>query len=430
MRVLQANKFFYRRGGTETALFQTTQLLERYGHEVIPFAMRDARNLPSEYSRYFVSKVELRRKVGPLGALRWRPWATAGRILYSREAERRMEALIRATKPDIAHLHNIYHQLSPSILRPLRRHRIPTVLTLHDYKLICPNYSLATRGAVCERCKGHKYYQAVLQRCVKDSWLKSALCSIEAYAHRAWAIYTEGVDLYIAPSRFMRRKMMEFGLDGERIVHMPNFLNLEEYEPNGSRGDYFVYSGRIEPVKGVVTLLEAVGRSEVAKQFELRIAGDGELAAALEAQSRAKGVDHARFLGWLPPEEVGSLLRGAMFSVVPSQWYENAPFTIYEAYAYGTPVVASRIGGIPELVEDGRTGLLFEPGDAEDLRRKIDYLLTHPAVVAEMGRNARRVAEQAYGPERQHERLMEVYARAGESHGMGRQTQREGVQHE
>jgi glycosyltransferase involved in cell wall biosynthesis len=415
VKVLQVNKFFYNRGGAETALFQTSRLLERYGHEVIPFAMQDARNQPSPYSGYFVSNVELRQNMSSLGVFQPRRWATAGRILYSREAEGKMEALIRATKPDIAHLHNIYHQLSPSILRPLRRHRIPTVLTLHDYKLICPNYSLATRGAVCERCKGHKYYQAVLQGCVKNSRLKSAICALEAYVHRAWNIYAKGVDVYIAPSRFMREKMIEFGVDGRRIVHVPNFLNLEDHKPCASFDSYFVYAGRVEAVKGVATLLQAVGSSNVARQFELCIAGDGEQRAALESHSRGNGTGHVRFLGSLPPKEVASLMRGAMFSVVPSQWFENAPLAIHEAYAYGKPVVASRIGGIPELVEEGRTGLLFEPGDAQELQRKIDYLLTHPGQTVEMGRNARRLVEEAYGPERHYEQLMEVYARAQRS---------------
>ena len=415
MRVLQVNKFFYYRGGSEKALFQTMNLLEQHGHEVIAFSMQDERNLPSEHSNYFVSNVELRRELGLAGLLDGRRWATAGRIIYSREAERKMAELIRATKPDIAHLHNIYHQLSPSILRPLRRQRIPTVLTLHDYKLICPNYTLVSRGAVCERCKGHKYYQAVLQGCVKDSRLKSALCALEAYAHRAWGIYARAVDLYIAPSQFLKQKMMEFGLDGSRIVHVPNFVSVESVEPCPSSDGYFVYSGRIEGAKGVETLLEAARNSQVARRFELRIAGDGEQRADLEAS--AQGMDHVRFLGWQSPEEVGSLLRGAMFSVVPSQWYENAPLTIYEAYAYGKPVIASRIGGIPELVEEGRTGLLFEPGDAQDLQQKIDYLLTHPELAVEMGGNARKLAEESYGPDRHYQQLMEVYGRAQECKG-------------
>ena len=420
MRVLTVNKFFYRRGGAETALFDLIQLLERHGHEAIPFAMEDPANLPSQYSDYFVSNVELRQEVSPRTTLYPRSWATAGRILYSREAERKMEALIKRTEPDIAHIHNIYHQLSPSILRPLRKHRVPTVLTLHDYKLICPNYSLVSQGAICERCKGHKYYQAVLRRCVKNSRLKSAICAIEAYVHRAWGIYDRGVQVYIAPSRFMKQKMVEFGLEDTRIVHVPNFLMVDDYQPSASFDNYFIYSGRIEAIKGLATLLDAVGDSQMTSQFELRIAGDGEERAALETQIQATGATNVRFLGRLGSEELKSLLRGAMFSVVPSEWYENAPLSILEAYAYGKPVIASRIGGIPELVEDGRTGLLFEPGNAEDLRAKIEHLLTHPGETQKMGLNARKLAERAYGPDRHYRRLMAVYAQAQSAEMDGR----------
>jgi len=417
MRVLQVNKFFHPLGGAELAFFQVIRLLERHGHEVIHFSMQDDKNLPSQYSDYFVSNVELRQKASPLGLIKQGQLATAGRILYSREAEKKMEALIQETKPDVAHLHNIYHQLSPSILRPLRKHRIPTVLKLADYKLICPNYLLMTRNGVCERCKGHKYYQAVLQGCVKNSRVKSALCAIEAYAHRAWNIYSSGVDVYIAPSRFMKQKMTEFGLDGERIAHLPNFLNLEEYEPSSSFDSYFVYSGRLEANKGIMTLLKAVSNSQVARQFELRIAGDGEQRAALEAYCRKNGIDNVRFLGFLLPKDVKSLLRGAMFSVLPSLWYENAPNTVLEAYAHGKPMIGSRIGGIPELVEEGQTGLLFEPGNADELQQKIEHLLTNPTQIVEMGRNARRLVEQTFGPDRHYQGLMEIYARAQEAKG-------------
>lgn len=417
MRVLQVNKFLYPVGGSEAVLFRTADLLERHGHDVSFFGMRDSRNAVPGSPEAFVSNVELRNGGGLRESLRRGALATAGRFLYSREAAEKMEALIREAKPDVAHLHNIYHQLSPSILTPLRRHGVPVVLTLHDYKLICPNYTMHSGGAICERCKGHRYYQPVIQSCVKSSRLKSALCAIEACVHTATGAYSRGIDTYIAPSRFMADKVIEFGFDGRRVVQIPNFIDVEDYEPSYDEESYFAYVGRVETVKGVSTLVRAVSSSEVARGFELRIAGDGDARQALEQQCRDEAASNVRFLGRLDPADVGELVRKAMFLVLPSEWYENAPVSVLEAYAYGKPVVAARIGGLPELVVDGETGLLFEPGNAEDLRNKIEYLLSNPGLTKKMGKKARARAESTYGAAEHYRQLLATYERAAAAHG-------------
>jgi glycosyltransferase involved in cell wall biosynthesis len=419
MRVLQVNKFMHVHGGSETVMFQTSDLLREHGHDVLFFSMQDTRNRPTEQDGYFVSNVDFSQDVRRQGAERLKVPLIAGRLLYSREAAQNIEALIRQTRPEIAHLHNIYHQLSPSILRPLLRHGIPTVMTLHDYKLICPNLMLFANGSICERCKGHRYYEAVLQKCVKGSRLRGALCAAEAYAHQASGVYERGVDLYLAPSRFMREKMIEFGMDAEQIVHLPNFLNLDRFQPRYEAGAYFTYAGRIERIKGIKTLLDAVTASDVAQSLELRIAGDGDIRGDLESKAASAGLDSVRFLGRVPPEDMQELIQGAAFVVVPSEWYENAPMSILEAFAYGKPVVAARIGGIPEMVTDGVTGLLFESGNVADLQRAIEHLITHPSLAVEMGQNARRVVEEKFGPERHYEALMKIYQRA---HDHRRQT--------
>ena len=204
MRVLQVNKFLHTVGGTETVMFQTADLLRSHGHEVCFFSMQDGRNLPSEEEEFFVSNVEYDGRNARDTIERLRLPLVAGRFLYSREAAQKIDALIQDRQPTVAHLHNIYHQLSPSVLQPMKRRGIPTVMTLHDYKLICPNYTLFSNGSICERCKGHRYYQAVLQQCVKTSRLSSALCTLEAYTHRLTNAYDGAIDAYIAPSRFMR----------------------------------------------------------------------------------------------------------------------------------------------------------------------------------------------------------------------------------
>ena len=407
MKILHVNKFFYNRGGAETAYFAASDLLRSRGHEVVPFAMRDERNQQTPYARYFVSNVELREEGGPLQSAR-----VAGRLLYSREAEEKIDRLVRDTRPDIAHLHNIYHQLSPSILRALGRHGVPAVMTLHDYKLICPAYTLYTEGAVCERCRGGRFYQAVVHSCVKGSRAKSALCAAEAYAHRVSGLYDRFVKFFVAPSHFMARKVIEFGLDPRRVEHIPNFIDPGAYGVAPGHGGYFVYAGRLEKVKGVLTLLRAVRGSPIAQAHGLWIAGDGEQRHELEAFSRANGLENVRFLGHLSQAELEPVLANALFAVVPSEWYENAPLSVLETAARGRAVIASDLGGLPEMVKHGETGLLFEPGDSHALGRAIEQMLSDPERTCEMGRHARAFIGEVFSPARHYEKLMAVYERA------------------
>jgi glycosyltransferase involved in cell wall biosynthesis len=414
--VLQVNRFFSSRGGSETVMFQTIKLLEEHGHSVVPFSMEDAGNFPSNYSSFFVRNVVMEPKNGSivtdLSPLRW---PLAGRGLYSRDAEHCLEALVRATRPDVAHLHSIYHQLSPSVLPPLRRHAVATVLTLHDYKLVCPSSIMFANGKVCERCKGHQYHNAVIQGCVHDSRWKSVFCATESALHDTFGLYRKNIDVYISPSRFLKEKMTEFGMDGDRIVHVPNPITVADYEPGEASGDYFIFSGRLETVKGVETLLQALSGSEIASKFELRIAGEGRRRKDLERYCRQQGLTNVRFLGWLSQEELADLHRGALFAVVPSIWYEVFSLAVLEAQAYGKAVIGANIGAIPELIDEGRTGLLFEPGNAADLRSRIEHLLTDPGLAQQMGRAAREDVVRDWTPERQYSQLMSVYDRALES---------------
>ncbi len=408
MRILQVNKFHYNRGGAETVYFGVSDLLRKHGHEVIPFAMQDPRNEPTSYDRYFVSNIDLREESGGIAG----KIGAAARILYSREAEQRIDRLIRDTKPDIAHLHNIYHQLSPSILRALKRHSVPVVMTLHDYQLICPAYTLYTDGSVCEQCRGHRYYNTVLRSCVKGSRLKSAICAVEAYFHAATGMYRNGVKYYIAPSRFLSEKMVEFGLNPRQVTYVPNFIDAAPMAVQPVVGSYYLYAGRLENVKGVGTLLRAVAASPAARAHELRIAGDGEQRAELEAYCHREGLENVRFLGHLSQEQMGPLLEDASFVVVPSEWYENAPLSVLEAAARGKAVVVSDLGGLPELVKDGETGVIFKAGDSGALRLAIDGLLADPERASVMGRQARAFMQEEFDPELHYRRLLAIYERA------------------
>jgi glycosyltransferase involved in cell wall biosynthesis len=407
MRILLGNKFWYAKGGVETYLFELIEELPARGYDVIPFAMRHARNLPTPYAEFFVDEADYHASHS------WPEKARlAMRMLYSRHAASKLSSLLAHHRPDLAHLHNIYHQLSPAIIPILADRGIPIVMTLHDLKLACPNYKMRIDGEICERCIHGGYHHAVLRRCVRGSVVASALCAFELFAHRRSGVYERHVARFIVPSRFYKRKIAEAGIPESKIVWIPSFTHVERYTPSYGGDDYFVYVGRVSEEKGLMTLLEAVRGFDKGR---LLIVGEGPQRPALEAFVAAHRMDHVRIVGPKWGDELVDLMRGARFSVIPSEWYENCPRSCIESFACGTPVVGANIGGIPEMVEDGETGLLFEPFSARDLREKIEYLFARNDEAARMGRAARAKAEVEYSPASHVHRLLEVYHAAGAS---------------
>ena len=401
MRVLIAHNRYFLRGGADRVFFQTASLLENRGHTVIPFSMKDERNLPTIYEKYFVEKLDY-SKIGPS----FKNLDTALKMIYSKEAKKKIEQLIKDTKPDIAHLHNIYGGITPSIVALLKKHNVPIVMTLHDYKLICPSYSISNNGKPCEKCKGGKFYNAVFSKCHKNSYLASLVYSTEALIHTFLKSY-DNIDYFIAPSIFLKRKMCEFGIAEERIEYIPNFVDVKAVNPFFESKNYFLYTGQLLRAKGLFTLLETVRHLD--KHYSLYIAGDGEQKNKLIEFAKEKKIENIRFLGHIKGEDLFKVISEAMFIVLPSECYENAPLSILEAFVYGKPVIGSNIGGIPELISAGETGLLFEPGNYEDLGKKINYLLKNPSKIIEMGKKARKRAEEEYNPEKYYQRLMAIY---------------------
>ncbi|MGB3478302.1 MAG: glycosyltransferase family 4 protein [bacterium] len=412
MKVLLVNNFFYDRGGDCTYFFSLKKLLEEKGHQTMVFSMHHPLELDSNYSKYFVSYIDYAEEVKSISLISG--LRVLQRAVFSQEAKAKIEKLIKDEKPDIAHLQNIHHHITPSILYSLRRNKIPVIWTLHDYTLICPNTSFLCHGKICERCKKIKYYWSPIVRCKKKSFAASAMAAIESTIHLIMGI-RDLVDSYIAPSYFMKKKTIDYGLRSNKVVHINSFIDSNTVKHQASEGDYYLYVGRLSEEKGVKTLIDAAVR---VVDLGLEIIGDGPLAKELNRYANSKDrKDVIGFLGHRNHKEVIKYLANCRFAVTPSEWYENLPYSILETFACGKPVIGARIGGIPELVVNGETGLLFEPGNAEDLAEKIQWMFEHPEECREMGRKARMLVEMEYTPELHYKRLMEVYRAAFAKHG-------------
>lgn len=362
MKILQINKFFYLKGGSERHFFAVSDLLRQNGHEVVEFSMNDRRNRPSAYAEFFIGEINYSKSF----------LSNTFKFLYNFDANRKLAKLIKKERPDVAHLHNIYHQLSPSIIHTLKKYKIPMVLTLHDYKVICPNYQLFNKGEICEKCKGGAYYNCFSGSCIKSSHEKSLLGAIEAYLHRDVLKSYDKIDKFIAPSNFIKNKFIEFGVDGERIEVIENFTEMMSDSSGQATDDYLLFFGRLSKEKGVNVLLGAMHEIDDVK---LKIAGDGPEKESFQmAIKNFKLGTRVEFVGEKSGDELTDLVRGAKAIVVPSVWYENMPMNILEAVAMGKVVIASRVGGIPEIIEDKQNGFLFRMGDADDLAVKIDEL--------------------------------------------------------
>jgi glycosyltransferase involved in cell wall biosynthesis len=402
VKILMVQTFYYYRGGDSTYMLNLSKLLEEKGHEVIPFAMRHPQNLPSPYERFFAPEIDfpsLLADFSPRAA-----WTVLARSVYNREARRKIAALADEVKPDIAHFHNIHGHLTTSIIGPLRRRGIPIVWTLHDFRQVCPNTSFLSHGEICERCLPDRFYEVLLHRCKKGSLAASLVAMLTMYYERLsrapWRIRH-----FLTPSRFLKEKLVAGGFDPERITPIPNFVDLGSCGP-GEEGGYFLYIGRLLFEKGLDTLIRAVtalGRGE------LWIVGEGPVEGELRALAEGLGSGRVHFKGYRSGDELKRILSGAQFVVLPSRWYENLPFSIMEAFACGKPVVASNVGGIPEMVEDGVNGFLFPVGDVEALAGRIGMMLDGPAGRLEMGRRAREKAERLYGREEHYRRIAEIY---------------------
>lgn len=402
MRVLLVNKYYYLRSGTERYLFNLQRLLQQHGHQVAVFAMQHPLNQPCDSAHHFAPQVDFHQP--GMG----RQLQAIPRVIWYPEAGRRMARLLDEFRPDVVHLLNIYHHLSPAILPPISKRGIPAVQTLNDYKLICPNYLLFTQRQACMRCRDHRYWHAIRWRCSHGSLAWSALAAFEMSVHKAWRIYERHVRTFIAPSQFVLRTSMEFGIPAGQIAHLPYFLDPAGFTPQPGDGEYLAYFGRLSAEKGLPSLLRAMRHIP---QAQLLLAGEGPARADLEALIERLGLGNVRLLGYLGGKALDDFLGRARATVLPAIWPEVFGQSVLESFAVAKPVIAARSGGIPELVSegDGGDGLLFSPGDERACSSRLEELWRQPARARQMGLNGLSKVLHEYTAEEHYQHLLALY---------------------
>jgi glycosyltransferase involved in cell wall biosynthesis len=387
VKILIVHNPYQQLGGEDIVFEQECRLLRKAGHEVVT------------YSR---SNDEI-RTMGPLQQVLLAP-----HVIWAADSRRDFAALLQREKPDLVHVHNTFVMISPSIFSACYAARIPVVHTLHNYRLMCPTATFYRDGRVCEDCMTGGLWQGIKHGCYHNSSRMTTVVAAMIATHRKLGTWTHPLHFYIALSQFARQKFVEAGLPEDRLFVKPNFVDPDP-GPCETKEDYVVFVGRLSPEKRVSTLLNAWEKS--ASRIPLFILGGGPQLEELKDVARQKKLDGIEFLGQLPRPEAVARTRKAKFLIFSSEWYENFPVTIVEAFASATPVICSRLGAMQEIVADQRTGLHFTPGDAADLAAKIDWANSHPRELSVMGNTAREEYERLYSSHTNYDQLLAIYAK-------------------
>lgn len=355
MKVLLINNFFYRKGGSEAVFFNTAELLQESGHDVVFFSFKDKKNIHINEHEYFIPQG------GSLKKIR--------NYFYNKQAAQKLEKVITKEKPDIAHVHLFWGGISPSIFNVLKRHHVPLVHTAHDYRMVCPSYTFKDgKEKVCERCKRRNYYQCTIHRCSKGSLVQSTLMTMEMYTRQLFYNPIKNIDGFIFVSQFSAKKHIEHNKKFGNTKHIVlyNYTKPLLQANMSVKEDYFLFYGRLSFEKGIPTLLKVFAQHP---ELKLKVVGTGPLEDDLKTEYEDN--KNIQFLGYHSGKSLAELIRRAKYVCVPSEWYENNPMTIVESYSLGTPVIGSRIGGIPEIINEKETGFMFESGNTNDLERTV-----------------------------------------------------------
>jgi glycosyltransferase involved in cell wall biosynthesis len=419
MKILLANYRYFVSGGPGRYMFNVTDALAARGHEVIPFSVKYARNKPTPYASYFVEPIGREDEV-TFGeqrvALRamWRTWV---RLFYAPDVEHAVSHLIVDTRPQVAYVWHYLRKLSPSLLVGLKKARLPIVVRLSDFAMLCPRSHCLRNEIPCELCVRGDLRPSVRFRCVQHSTAVSLLNALATWYHR-FRRFFDLIDVFVTTNKFMYDMMASAGFSKTRLRYIPTFVDGELFRPcaTSAKDRYIVYAGRLEALKGLHVMVNALGllsRLRPDLRPRLKIVGSGNAAyiALLKQRVQQEGLQaFVDFIGEVKATELSGLLERAQLSVVPSLWFENLPNSILESYACGTPVLASDIGSLPECVWNGETGYLFRTGDAHSLAERIAFCMDNPAQVSGMSRRARQVAETDYAPKRHIAALEDLFA--------------------
>lgn len=403
MKILQINTRHYLGGGDSTYTFNLAKVLMEKGHEVEFFAMVDKRNFIDKNADLFVSYIdfkELNRHKNLVTGLK-----VISRSIYSTEARIKFRQLLDRVQPDLVHLQNIHAHITPSVIFEAKKHKLPVVWTLHDYKLACPNshFLIDATGEICEACNQGSYYKAIQLRCKKGSILASTMAAVEAYAHRLLKV-REKIDAFLTPSLFLKNKLVEHGFNPSNIFHIPLFVPDDMFSCCSTDDGYILFFGKLDKIKGIQILIEA---SKKIPNIQIILAGKceeqlhSELPQLLHPNIKYEGIKHG--------EELKNIIYRARAVVLPSLTYENQPLSILEAFASAKPVIASDLGGMTELVKDKERGLLVPPGDVDALADAISWMDSHATDAHLMGRNAQAYAREEHSGEKHYQRLMQIY---------------------
>jgi len=395
MKILLVHNAYQQPGGEDVVFQLERDMLRAAGHEVVEY-----RRFNDEIKNYSIV-----RKIGLLGKTVW-----------ASDSHRDVTALLRQHKPAIVHVHNAFPLVSPSIFWACRSENVPVVQTLHNYRLLCPGGNFCRDGKPCEDCITGKFWQGAVHACYRDSRAETAAVALMLTVHHAKKTWSEMVDCYIVLTGFSQSRYVDAGFPKYKVQVKPNFVDPDPGPRTGS-GSYALFAGRLDPEKGIRTLLKAW--LQMPHFRTLRILGDGHCRP--ETEAFAKVYPNVEFTGWLPHSRVFEQIKGARFVVFPSEWYENLPLVIIEAFACGVPVIASDLGAMREVVEHGRTGLLFRPGDVNDLARTMALAWDQPDYMNCLAEQARAEYELKYTASVNYRQLMKIYeeviARRSSSNG-------------